>query len=139
MKINATAQLSVLIYLRYLKRYGFSSSRSLYLIPILKFSIPTYPRDTFRKIRKKYENEIPIIKQIKSGVPQRSVLGPILYLISTADTATTTTSSTATFTDNTALLATSYNSVSNSIIQCHILSCNRQCQVLGNTFGQETY
>lgn len=45
------------------------------------------------------------MKEIKAGVPQGSVLGPILYLIYTADLPELETVTIATFADDTAILA----------------------------------
>ena len=44
------------------------------------------------------------VKDIKAGVPQGSVLGPILYTIYTANIPTTTNSTVLTFADDTAIL-----------------------------------
>ena len=44
------------------------------------------------------------VKDIKAGVPQRSVLGPILYTLYTANIPKTTNSKVLTFTDDTAIL-----------------------------------
>jgi hypothetical protein len=58
-----------------------------------------------RYFQVKYNNAYSDYKLAKSGVPQGSVLGPSLYLIYTADLPTTDNTTTATFADDTALLA----------------------------------
>lgn len=55
----------------------------------------------------KQQDEITELYPIKSGVPQGSVIGPILYTIYTADIPVTPNTFTATFADDTAILATS--------------------------------
>ncbi len=58
-----------------------------------------------RVFRVKHEEEYSEIKEIKAGVPQGSVLGPILYLLYTCDIPQTENAITATFADDTALLS----------------------------------
>lgn len=53
----------------------------------------------------KINNETSDPCEIKSGVPQGSILGPVLYLIFTADLPTTDKTSTATYADDTAILS----------------------------------
>lgn len=53
----------------------------------------------------KYQDASTKLNKIQAGVPQGSVLGPILYLLYTADLPTKTGITTATFADDTAVLA----------------------------------
>lgn len=64
-----------------------------------------------RKFFVKYESAATSLYNIRSGVPQGSVLGPILYLIFTADIPTPTSESVvlSTFADDTAILSTNKN------------------------------
>jgi hypothetical protein len=53
----------------------------------------------------KLKEETANLKKMKAGVPQGSLLGPILYLIYTADLPTSEDTNIATFADETAILA----------------------------------
>ena len=59
-----------------------------------------------RKFQVAHEEETSEFKSIKAGVPQGSVLGPLLYLLYTADIPETDHIEMATFADDTAVMAT---------------------------------
>lgn len=59
----------------------------------------------------KYQDATTNLHQIKAGVPQGSVLEPVLYLMFTKDLPTNPEVTTATFADNTAVVVTSHNLV----------------------------
>jgi hypothetical protein len=59
---------------------------------------------TDRKFRTRVNGEVSNRFNIQSGVPQGSVLGPILYVLYTSDLSTTTVTTTGTFADDTVIL-----------------------------------
>jgi hypothetical protein len=56
-----------------------------------------------RNFQVKFNDEITTLRKTEAGVPQRSVLGPILYFIYTSDLLTTDNTTTAKFADDTAI------------------------------------
>ena len=69
-----------------------------------------------RQFRIKHEDAYSELKQIRAGVPQGSVLGPILYLLYINDVPKTSNCTIATFADDTAVLATG-NSIEESTVK----------------------
>lgn len=61
---------------------------------------------TNRAFRVRQEDAVSELKQIKAGVPQGSVLGPVLYLLYTCDMPELEDVTVATFADDTAIMAT---------------------------------
>lgn len=59
-----------------------------------------------RHFRVKLDDEYSKLKNIEAGVPQGSVLGPIIYLLYTRDLPVSNTATIATFADDTAILST---------------------------------
>ena len=79
-----------------------------------------------RYFRIKIQDDYSDIYIIKAGVPQGSVLGPVLYSLFTADLPTTPHTTTATFADDTVLMATNINPVhASAMLQSHILSIEK--------------
>ncbi len=62
-----------------------------------------------RKFQIKYNECVSKVSEINAGIPQGSVLGPVLYLLYTADLPTSNDVITSTFADDTAFLATHKN------------------------------
>ena len=65
--------------------------------------LKTYLIDRYFQVR--YNGTCSNCYEVRSGVPQGSVLGPLLYLLFTADLSTTDYTTIATFADDTGLLA----------------------------------
>ena len=69
------------------------------------------------------------VKDIKAGVPQESVLGPILYTLYTANIPTTTNSAVLTFADDTVILVRHTNSeTAVKLLQEHITKIEKWLQ-----------
>ena len=74
------------------------------------------------RIFKVYQNEYLTTEfEIHAGVPQGSVLGPVLYLIFTADLPTSTSVMTSTFADDTAVMSSHHSALeASNQLQLHI-------------------
>jgi len=76
---------------------------------------------TDRTFQVRYQEEYTTLYNIQSGVPQGSILGPILYSIYTADMPETEHTLTATYADDTAILASHQNPITASTnLQHHL-------------------
>jgi retron-type reverse transcriptase len=76
---------------------------------------------TDRTFQVRYQEEYTTLHTIQSGVPQGSILGPILYSIYTADLPETEQTMTATYADDTAILASHQNPITASTnLQHHL-------------------
>jgi hypothetical protein len=69
---------------------------------------------TDRKCQVRYQEEYTKLYTIQSGVPQDSILGPLLYSVFTGDLPETEQTLTATYTDDTAILASHQNPITAS-------------------------
>jgi hypothetical protein len=76
---------------------------------------------TDREFRVRINQAVSINYAIKSGMPQGSVVGPLLYILYTADLPTNENTTTVTFTDDTVILATHTDPAqATSILQNHL-------------------
>lgn len=99
------------------------------LIHKIKCSLPTNTHKIFqsylsnRKFRVKFNSFLSKDFPIEAGVPQGSVLGPVLYLIYTADLPTENHLLISTFADDTAILSSHSNpKIASKILEVHLKS-----------------
>jgi retron-type reverse transcriptase len=79
-----------------------------------------------RHFRVKVENDYSEMISIHAGVPQGSVLGPLLYLLYTADLPTSPRTLIATFADDTSILTTDSDlAVASHLLQMDLLAIQR--------------
>ncbi|CAB0039188.1 unnamed protein product [Trichogramma brassicae] len=97
------------------------------LVHKIKLSLPTGHYKLLksylenRAFQVKVNNEVTDLYEIRAGVPQGSVLGPILYSLYTADIPTSHAITTATYADDTALISSDPNPEIASIrLQSHL-------------------
>lgn len=76
---------------------------------------------TNRSFQTKIGNDVSQIEQINAGVPQGSVLGPMLYLLFTSDLPTSNDTMISTFADDTAILACNNDpNTASEMLQAHL-------------------
>lgn len=100
---------------------------------------------TNRYFQIKYHSVLSSFHSINSGVPQGSVLSPFLYNLYTSDFPTMTSTMTATFADDTAILATDLvatgasEKLQNHLDEIHIWSQNWRIKINGNKSSHITF
>ena len=81
--------------------------------------LKSYLTDRFFLVRQ--QDEYTNLYPVEAGVPQGSALGPVLYLLFTADLPTSRNATTATFADDTAIIAAHENPrTASSNLQCNL-------------------